>query len=73
MPEIKVVTEVAGRVCALPVEAGSRIGDGDEIAFVEAMKMEIPVTSTAAGKIKSILVRIDDVIAEGQAVAIVET
>ncbi|MDH2384781.1 acetyl-CoA carboxylase biotin carboxyl carrier protein subunit [Bradyrhizobium sp. CER78] len=73
MPEIKVVTEVAGRVCALPVEAGNSIGDGDEIAFVEAMKMEIPVTSTAAGKIKSILVRIDDVIAEGQAIAIVET
>ncbi|GIQ76684.1 acetyl-CoA carboxylase biotin carboxyl carrier protein subunit [Bradyrhizobium sp. ma5] len=73
MPEIKVVTEVAGRVCALPVEAGSSIGDGDEIAFVEAMKMEIPVTSTTAGKIKSILVKIDDVIAEGQAVAIVET
>ncbi|WP_426434339.1 acetyl-CoA carboxylase biotin carboxyl carrier protein subunit [Bradyrhizobium genosp. P] len=73
MPEIKVVTEVAGRVCALPVQAGSSIGDGDEIAFVEAMKMEIPVTSTAAGKIKSILVKIDDVIAEGQAVAIVET
>ncbi|UGY13674.1 acetyl-CoA carboxylase biotin carboxyl carrier protein subunit [Bradyrhizobium septentrionale] len=73
MPEIKVVTEVAGRVCALPVEAGTSIGDGDEIAFVEAMKMEIPVTSTAAGKIKSILVKIDDVIAEGQAVAIVET
>ncbi|BBC00857.1 biotin carboxyl carrier protein [Bradyrhizobium japonicum] len=73
MPEIKVVTEVAGRVCALPVETGSSIGNGDEIAFVEAMKMEIPVTSTAAGKIKSILVKIDDVIAEGQAVAIVET
>ncbi|MGY4569766.1 acetyl-CoA carboxylase biotin carboxyl carrier protein subunit [Bradyrhizobium pachyrhizi] len=73
MPDIKVVTEVAGRVCALPVETGSSIGDGDEIAFVEAMKMEIPVTSTAAGKIKSILVKIDDVIAEGQAVAIVET
>ena len=73
MPEIKVVTEVAGRVCALAVEAGSSIGDGDEIAFVEAMKMEIPVTSSAAGKIKSILVKIDDVIAEGQAIAILET
>ena len=73
MPEIKVVTEVAGRVCALPVEASNSIGNGDEIAFVEAMKMEIPVTSTTAGKIKTILVKIDDVIAEGQAVAIVET
>ena len=73
MPEIKVVTEVAGRVCALSVQAGSSIGDGDDIAFVEAMKMEIPVTSTTSGKIKSILVKIDDVIAEGQAIAIVET
>jgi biotin carboxyl carrier protein len=73
MPDIKIVTEVAGRVCALSVETGSSISDGDEIAFVEAMKMEIPVTSTAAGKIKSILVQIDDVLAEGQAVAIVET
>src|SRR5215218_1686598 len=42
MPEIRIVTEVAGRVCALPVEAGSSVNDGDEIAFVEAMKMEIP-------------------------------
>ena len=41
MPEIKIVTEVAGRVCALASEPGASVGDGDEIAFVEAMKMEI--------------------------------
>jgi biotin carboxyl carrier protein len=73
MLEIKIVTEVAGRVCALPVEAGSSVNDGDDIAFVEAMKMEIPVASPAAGKLKSILVKIDDVVAEGQVLAIVET
>lgn len=73
MPEITVVTEVAGRVCALPVETGASVGNGDDIVFVEAMKMEIPVASTAAGRLKSILVRLDDVVAEGQAVAIVET
>lgn len=72
MPDIKIVTEVAGRVCALPLEAGASVGDGDEIAFVEAMKMEIPVTSTTTGKLKSLLVKVDDVIAEGQVVAIVE-
>jgi biotin carboxyl carrier protein len=72
MPEIKIITEVAGRVCALPVEVGGNVGDGDDIAFVEAMKMEIPVASTAAGKLKSILVKLDDVVAEGQAIAIVE-
>ena len=72
MPDIKIVTEVAGRVCALPVTTGGNVGDGDEIAFVEAMKMEIPVTSTTAGRIKAILVKLDDVIAEGQVVAIIE-
>ena len=73
MPDIRVVTEVAGRVCGLPVAAGAEVGDGDDIAFVEAMKMEIPVASPAAGKLKSLLVAIDDVVAEGQAIAVIET
>jgi biotin carboxyl carrier protein len=73
MPEIKIVTEVAGRVCALPIDVGASVSDGDEVVFVEAMKMEIPVSSPAAGKLKSILVRLDDVVAEGQVLAILET
>ena len=73
MPEIKIVTEVAGRVCALPIEAGASVGDGDDIAFIEAMKMEIPVAAPAAGKLKSILVKLDDVVAEGQVIAILES
>jgi biotin carboxyl carrier protein len=73
MPDIRVVTEVAGRVCNLPFQPGADVGDGDDIAVIEAMKMEIPVASPAAGKLKSLLVAIDDVVAEGQAVAIIET
>jgi hypothetical protein len=30
MPDIKIVTEVAGRVCALP-STGGDVGDGDEL------------------------------------------
>jgi biotin carboxyl carrier protein len=73
MPDIKIVTEVAGRICALPLETGASVGDGDDIAFVEAMKMEIPVAAPAAGKLKSILVRLDDMVSEGQVLAILET
>lgn len=73
MPDISVMTEVAGRVCALPLETGASVGDGDDIAFVEAMKMEIPVASPAAGILKSLLVALDDMVAEGQVVAIIET
>jgi biotin carboxyl carrier protein len=37
------------------------------------MKMEIPVAAPAAGKLITILVKLDDVVAEGQALAILET
>lgn len=73
MPEIKITTEVAGRICAITASAGGSVGSGDDIVLVEAMKMEIPVPSPAAGKIKTILVNVDDVVAEGQSVAILET
>jgi biotin carboxyl carrier protein len=73
MPEIKIVTEVAGRVCALPVSVGADVNDGDDVVFVEAVKMEIPVASPAIGKLKVLLVSIDDIVAEGQVVAVVET
>jgi biotin carboxyl carrier protein len=72
MPDIKIMTEVAGRVYALPVEIGASVSEGDDIAFVEAMKMEIPVAAPAAGKLKSVLVKLDDVVAEGQVVAIID-
>ncbi len=72
MAEIKIVTEVAGRVCAVPASIGSSVNDGDDIVLIEAMKMEIPVPSSGAGKIKEILVGIDDVVAEGQLIAILE-
>lgn len=72
MAEIKIVTEVAGRVCAVAASAGGEIGAGEDVAFVEAMKMEIPVASPAAGRIKSILVNVDDVVAEGQTIATLE-
>lgn len=73
MPEIKIITEVAGRVCALLVEVGGSIGEGGDVVFVEAMKMEIPVASPAGGTLKSLHVSLDDVVAEGQLVAIIET
>ena len=73
MPDIRIVTEVAGRVCALPVQTGTSVGEGDDVAYVEAMKMEIPVASPSAGKIKSILVNLDDVVAEGQVLVVLET
>lgn len=73
MPAIKIAAEIAGRVCATPVQVGGTLADGDDVVVFEAMKMEIPVPSPANGTIASLLVKLDDVIAEGQAIAIVTT
>ncbi|RTM07495.1 MAG: acetyl-CoA carboxylase biotin carboxyl carrier protein subunit [Bradyrhizobiaceae bacterium] len=73
MPAIKIATEITGRVCATPVQVGGTLADGDDVVVFEAMKMEIPVPSPANGTIASLLVKFDDVIAEGQAIAIVTT
>jgi biotin carboxyl carrier protein len=53
------------------VQVGGTVADGDEIVVVEAMKMEIPVAAPAAGTLTSLLVKLDDLVAEGQTIAIV--
>ena len=73
MPELEIITEVAGRVCTLVATTGARVTEGDDVVVVEAMKMEIPAAAPAAGTIKSILVKVNDMVGEGQAVAILQT
>lgn len=73
MPEVKIKTDVAGRVCSIALTAGSAVNAGDEVFFVEAMKMEIPVTAPTAGTLKSILVKVDDMVTEDQVVALLES
>ena len=74
LPEdcIAVSSPVTGSIWQISVAAGKRVQVGEELIVVEAMKMEIPITATSAGKIKAILVKLDDVLAEGQVVAILD-
>jgi acetyl-CoA carboxylase biotin carboxyl carrier protein len=72
MGEMKIKTEVAGRVSALPLAVGAAVKAGDDIAIVEAMKMEITVSSPGSGTIKALLVAVDDVVQEDQALIIIE-
>jgi biotin carboxyl carrier protein len=73
MAEEKIVTEVAGRVCAIPAEPGAKVGAGENVVLIEAMKMEIGAASEKGGTIRSILVKTDEMVEEGQVVAIVES
>jgi len=73
MAELKIKADVAGRVSALPHAVGAAVTGGEDVAVVEAMKMEIPVAAPAPGRIKAILVAVDDMVEEGQALLVIET
>ncbi|CAD7940703.1 unnamed protein product [Amoebophrya sp. A120] len=47
---------VSGSVWAIPVQVGDEVKAGDTLVVLEAMKMEIPVTATVAGKVAKIFV-----------------
>ncbi len=68
----KVETPVAGRVVAVTVTEGQRVAEGDCVAKVESMKMEIPVEAERAGVVKRVLVAEGVEVDEGQAMAELE-
>jgi acetyl-CoA carboxylase biotin carboxyl carrier protein len=69
----RVLSEIPGQVIRIEVAIGDRVSEDDPILFIESMKMEIPVTATAGGVIKELLVASGDAVAEGTPLAILET
>ena len=72
MSNEQVPSPVTGLVWKLLVSVGDRLNEGDTILLIESMKMEIPVEMPRAGVLKAILVKEEDSVAEGQAVAEIE-
>lgn len=70
MPEVR--AEITANVWQVRVELGQSVEVGDELVILESMKMEIPVTAPAAGKIREIRVKEQDVVQEGQVLAVIE-
>jgi len=64
-------TGLAGVVISV-VEPGSRVHAGQEIAVVEAMKMEHPIVAPRDGGIVEVLVEIGQVVTEGDVVLLIE-
>jgi acetyl-CoA carboxylase biotin carboxyl carrier protein len=61
----QVTSMMAGVVIEILVKAGDQVSDGQEVAILESMKMQLPVQSTLAGKVSSIKVNSGDFVNEG--------
>ncbi len=73
MGKLEAKSDVSGSVWKIEVALGQKVAEGDILALIESMKMEIPVVVETAGTVASILVAEGDVITEGQPIVIVET
>lgn len=73
MPEIKVTSDLNGMVQKLEATPGAKVSAGDTLIVLNCMKMEIPVLAPKSGTLKAILVEEGAVVAEGQALATIET
>ena len=72
MADIKVQSEITGKVWAIEASVGDSLEEEDTIIVLESMKMEIPIAAPQAGRLKNILVAEGDAVTEGQDVAIME-
>lgn len=72
MADLTIKAELAGRLIST-AGVGTSVAAGEDVALIEAMKMEIPLASSANGTVKAILAQVDDMVEEGQALLILET
>ena len=68
MAEVR--AEITANVWQVPAQVGQTVAEGDELAILESMKMEIPVVVEIAGTVSEISVTPGDVIREGDVIAI---
>jgi acetyl-CoA carboxylase biotin carboxyl carrier protein len=66
-------TEVTGSVWKIVTTVGQKLEPGDTLMIVESMKMEIPVIAEEGGSVAAFLVEEGQSVAEGDAVALLET
>ncbi|MEN3973613.1 acetyl-CoA carboxylase biotin carboxyl carrier protein subunit [Emcibacter sp. SYSU 3D8] len=72
MAQIRVESEIPGKVVSIEANPGDDVAEDDAILILESMKMEIPVAAPTSGKIVEILVAVGDTISEGDEVAIID-
>ena len=68
----EVKAELVGNVWKVEAQPGQQVELDDTLIILESMKMEIPVTAPVAGTVREILVKEQDVVKEGQVLAIIE-
>jgi len=64
--------EITANVWQVPAQVGQTVSEGDELAILESMKMEIPVIAPVSGTIREVSVAPDDQVVEGDLICVID-
>ncbi len=70
MPDVE--AHITGTVWKVEVEVGDTIEEGDTVAILESMKMEMPVEAEDGGTVVSIAVEEGQSVSEGDTLVVLE-
>ncbi|HOW56102.1 MAG TPA: biotin/lipoyl-binding protein [Syntrophorhabdaceae bacterium] len=68
----EVTCPMVGKIVKVDVKVGDKVGEDDQIAILEAMKMEMPISSPAAGTIKEVFVEAGQEVEADTVIATIE-
>jgi acetyl-CoA carboxylase biotin carboxyl carrier protein len=63
---------ITGTVWKIEVQVGDKIAEGDTVAILESMKMEMPVEAEDEGTVKEIVVSEGEAVSEGDTLVVLE-
>ena len=63
---------ITGTVWKIEVQVGDEITEGDTVAILESMKMEMPVEAEDEGTVKEIVVAEGQAVSEGDTLIVLE-
>jgi acetyl-CoA carboxylase biotin carboxyl carrier protein len=67
-----VEAHITGTVWKIEVAVGDQVEEGDTVAILESMKMEMPVEAEDDGTVKEILVQEGQSVSEGDPLVVLE-
>jgi acetyl-CoA carboxylase biotin carboxyl carrier protein len=70
MPQVE--AHITGTVWKIEVKVGDNVDEGDTVAILESMKMEMPVEAEDAGKVSEILCEEGQAVNEGDPLLMLE-
>lgn len=68
-----VETPMPGKILSVKVKVGDMVKEDDELAILEAMKMENPIVAPISGKVTEVKVAANAMVESGQVIAVIES